>query len=95
VSAIFEKRVFSQLKGVVTVCRETVEELILGKTRSGLNAFRKFDGRHNMVNLKKLTALLVVVALVITAAACAPAPAEKEVIKIGHLGLLSGAGAVA
>jgi len=48
-----------------------------------------------MVNLKKLTALLVVVALVITAAACAPAPAEKEVIKIGHLGLLSGAGAVA
>ncbi len=48
-----------------------------------------------MVDFKKLIALLVVVALVITTAACAPAPAEKEVIKIGHLGLLSGAGAVA
>ena len=48
-----------------------------------------------MLNFKKLVALLVVIALVITAATCAPAPAEKEYIKIGHLGLLSGAGAVA
>lgn len=47
-----------------------------------------------MVNLKKVVALLVMVALVITAAACAPAPVEKEDIKIGFIGLLTGAGAV-
>lgn len=48
-----------------------------------------------MVNLKKIVALLVSVTLVVTFAACQPKPVEKGVIKIGHLGLLSGAGAVA
>ncbi len=48
-----------------------------------------------MFNSKKLLALLVAVILVVTFAACQPKPAEKETIKIGHLGLLSGAGAVA
>lgn len=48
-----------------------------------------------MVNLKKILALLVAVTLMATFIACQPKPAEEEVIKIGHLGLLSGAGAVA
>jgi branched-chain amino acid transport system substrate-binding protein len=49
-----------------------------------------------VINLKKVVALLLALALVVVIiVSCKPAPAEKEVIKIGHLGLLSGAGAVA